>query len=107
MPTYTPGETLVWSGVMNYDEKYDGTLYVTNRRLFFEYQRGMLKKKGYVTGETPLKDITNVSLEKGPFEWNVLVICSKDMRHKFMFRGEHPEVMMGKISDVIAVNRPE
>ena len=107
MPTYDPGETLAWSGVMSYDEKYSGTLYVTNRRLFFEYGRGILKKKGYVTAETPLEDITNVSLEKGPWDWNVLVIASKDGRHKFMFRGEHPEVLMGKISEIIAAHNSE
>jgi Bacterial PH domain len=107
MPSYAPGETLAWSGVMNYDEKYDGTLYVTNRRLFFEYQRGMLKKKENVTAETPLKDITKASLEKGPFDWNVLVIDAKGRRHKFMFSGGHPEVIMGKISEVLAGQRPE
>jgi hypothetical protein len=107
MPTYAPGETLVWSGVMNYDEKYDGTLYLTNRRLFFEYQGGKLKKKGYVTAETPLKNITNASVERGPFDWNVLIIATKDRRHRFVFGGEHPEVLMGKLSEIIAGHSSE
>jgi hypothetical protein len=107
MPTYDPGEALVWSGVMNYDDKYSGTLYVTNRRLFFEYERGIVKKKGYVAAETPLREITNVSIEKGPWNWNVLVIAAKDRRHRFMFRVEHPEVLMGKISEIIAARSSE
>jgi|GEM_PF-4848889 len=87
---------------MSYDDKYPGTLYVTNRRLFFEYERGMLKKKGYATAETPLEDITKVSIEKGPWNWNVLVIAAKDRRHKFVFEGEHPEALMDKIREIIA-----
>jgi hypothetical protein len=54
-----------------------------------------------------LEDITNVSTEKGPWDWNVLVIAAKDRRHKFMFRGEHPEVLMGKISETIAEHNSE
>jgi len=101
MPSYAPGETLAWSGVMNYEDKYDGTLYVTNRRLFFEYHKGVVKKKAYITAETPLRDITNASVEKGPFDWNVLVIDAKDRKHKFMFRGGHPEAIVGKIGEVL------
>jgi hypothetical protein len=107
MPTYGPGETLVWSGVMRYDDKYSGMLYVTNRRLFFEYEKGILKKKGYVTAETPLEDITNAFIEKGPWDWNVLVIAARDRRHRFMFAGEHPEVLMAKISETIAGHSSE
>lgn len=106
MPAYGPGESVTWSGVMTYDDKYAGTLYVTNERVLFEYKRGKLKKKAYVAFEAPLKDVTNVSVEKGPWNWNVLVIAIKDKKHRLMFGGERPEVIMDKISAVLSGHDP-
>jgi len=54
-----------------------------------------------------LEEITNVSIEKCPWNWNVLVIAAKDRRHKFMFEGEHPEVLMDKIREIIAGRNSE
>lgn len=101
MPVHLAGEEIAWSGVMSYDDRYPGKLYVTNRRLFFEQERGKFRKKAYITVETPLNDVTDVSVEKGPWNWNVLVIATKDKNHRFMFREEHPEVLMGRISEIL------
>lgn len=102
MPTYEPGEAPVWSGDVNYDNKYSGTLYVTNRRLFFEHRIGIIRRRGILAAETPLKDITSVSVEKGPWNWNVLVIAAGDQRHKFLFREESPDALIERINKLIA-----
>lgn len=106
MPVHGPGEAVTWSGMMSYDDKYTGTLYITNKRLLFERETGKFRKKPYVEVETPLKDITNVSVEKGPWNWNVLVVAIRDKKHRFMFSGEHPEVLMDRISAMLTRRDP-
>lgn len=102
MPTYGPGEVPLWSREANYDNRYSGTLYLTNRRLFFERKVGIIRKKKTLPAETELKDVTSASIEKGPWNWNVLVIATRDQRHKFLLREENPDVLMRQINELIA-----
>jgi hypothetical protein len=101
MPTYGPGESPVWSGEVNYDDHW-GTLYVTNRRLFFERRVGVTKRRGVLAAETPLKDITSMSVEKGPWNWVVLVIAAGNQSNRFLFRAESPEALIRRINGLIA-----
>ena len=105
MPTYGPGEAPVWSGEANYDDKYSGTLYVTNRRLFFEHRVGVIRRRVIGAAEIPLKDITSTSIEKGPWNWIVLVVAASDQRHRFLFREEGPDVLIKRISELMADQR--
>ena len=107
MPTLGPGEVLVWSGMTDYNDGRSGTLYVTNRRLFLEYKKGILRKRDCVLAETPVDEIASVSIEDGPWNWKVLVVATSDERHRFMFRNERPDVLAGKISEVMAAHNPK
>lgn len=101
-PRYEQGEAPVWSGDADYNEKYSGKLYITNRRLFFEYRAGIFRKRGAVAAETQLKDITSMSVERGPWNWNVLVVAARDQRHRFIFREGSPDVLMRRINGLMA-----
>jgi hypothetical protein len=63
MPTFSAEESAIYAG----KAKYDGTkgfLYVTNRRLFFEYIKGFPVSRTYTSLDIPLDNITNVIAEK-------------------------------------------
>ena len=107
MPTLGPGEVLVWSGMTDYNGGRSGILYVTNRRLFLEYKKGILRKRDCVLAETPMDEIASVSIEDGPWNWKVLVVATSDRRHRFMFRDQRPDVLAGKISEVMVGHNPK
>ena len=102
MPTYQPDEAPVWSGEMTYEDKYTGTLYITNRRLFFEHRAGVIRKRDVLAAEIPLKDISSATVEKGPWDWTVLVIVARGQKHRFLFRVESPDVLVKRISELMA-----
>ena len=102
MPTFQPGEAPLWSGEMNYEEKYTGTLYITNRRLIFEHKAGVISRRDVLAAEIPLRDVTSASVEKGPWDWTVLVIVAGGQKYRFLFRVESPDVLIKRISELIA-----
>jgi hypothetical protein len=107
MSTYGPGESLVVSGEANYDNMHTGKLYITNSRLFFEYKTGLIRRRRIRVAETPLKDITNTFIERGPWDWNVLVIAAQSNRHKFLLRDKNPDRLMKRLAELIAsLRRP-
>jgi len=99
MPTYAPDESPVVSGTVDYNEKYSGTLYITSRRLFFEQRSGRIRRRDVLTVEIPWNEMTSVSIEKGPWNWSLLVIAVRDRRHKFVFRVGSPETLMERIKE--------
>lgn len=105
VPTYQPDETPVWSGEMNYNDEFTGTFYITNRRLLFERMVGTIRKRKALAVEVPLKDITSTSIEKGPWDWTVLVIDANKQRHRFLFRIESPDALMKRISELMALRK--
>ncbi len=44
-----------------------GVLYLTNRRLFFEYERGHITKSTFVSLDVPLQSVENVIVERPKF----------------------------------------
>ena len=106
MPTYQPDEAPVWSGEMKYNDRFTGTLHITNRRLLFEHKVGTIRKRDALVAEIPLEDITNTTVEKGPWDWNVLAIVAGGQRHRFLFRAESPDVLIQRISDLMAGPKP-
>lgn len=97
-----PGEAPVWVGEVNYDDRYSGTLYVTNMRLFFEHSEGLIRRRVSLDAEILLKDITNTSVEKGPWNWIVLVVAASGQKHRFLFRDKSPDVLVKRISQLMA-----
>jgi hypothetical protein len=102
MPTYGHGESPVWSGEVNYDDKYSGTLCITNRRLLFAHRVGIVRRREILAAEIPLGDITSTSVEMGPWNWIVLVIAARDQRHRFLFREKSPDQLIKRINDLAA-----
>jgi hypothetical protein len=102
MSTYGPGESLEISGEANYDNAHIGKLCITNRRLFFEYRTGLIRKRSIRVAETMLKDITGTFIERGPWDWNVLVIAAENHRHKFLLKDKNPDGLMKRLAELIA-----
>lgn len=102
MPTYVPGEAPVCVGEANYDDKYTGRLYLTNRRLCFEHRKGLIRKRVSLDVEILLKDITSTAVEKGPWNWIVLVVAAGNQKHRFLFRDESPDVLAKRIGELMA-----
>ena len=105
MPTYLPDEAPVWSGEMSYDDRYPGTLYVTNRRLLFEHRVGTVRKRNVLAADIPLGDITSTTIEKGPWDWTALILVANGRRHRFLFRLGSPEELVRRIGDAMAAQR--
>ena len=102
MPAYGPGESPTWSGEANQDNKWRGTLYITNARLLFEHRTGVVRKKSVLTVEIPLADIAGMSVEIGPWNWIVLVIATKEQKHRFLIREVSPESLIRQIDELKA-----
>jgi hypothetical protein len=102
MPAYLPGEAPVWAEEANYNDKYAGTLYVTNRRLLFEHKVGVIRKRIGLDAEISLEEITSTSVEKGPWNWIVLVVAATNQRHRFLFKNKNPDVLAKRISELMA-----
>ena len=95
------GETLVWTGTASYDDRYSGKLQVTNKRLVFEYRKGRLIAKGIASVQMPLMEISSVSIEMGPWNWNVLTVVSRGKTHRFIIKESDPKALMGKVEELI------
>jgi hypothetical protein len=94
-------ETEVWTGAASYDDRYSGKLRVTSKRLVFEYRNGRLFRRGTVSIQIPLVEISSISIERGPWNWNVLAVVSGDKTHRFIIREGDPEAWMGKIDELM------
>jgi len=106
MSTHHPDEVPVWSGEMNYDEKYTGTLYLTKTRLFFERKVGIFSRKNNLVADIPLKVITSASIEKGPWDWTVLVIVAGGQKHRFLFRAKNPDELIKRVGELMEGQKP-
>jgi len=105
VPKYFPDEASAWSSETNYDDKYKGTLYITNKRLLFERWVGAIRKKAVLAAEIPLSEITSVSVEKGPWDWTVLIIDVSEHKHRFLFRTKSPDELIKRISELMTIQK--
>ena len=111
MPTFFRGERALYAGKARYSGKM-GFLYLTNRRLLFEYEEGLITKHTYVSLDVPLSKIENAMMEKPRFGLGPmvdrLVITTKrgsmgfGMNRILLSDMATPEVWVGKIHDAIA-----
>jgi hypothetical protein len=102
MPTYLKDEAPVWSGVMNYNDTYSGTLYITNRRLLFERRVGVIRRRNILAAEIQLSDITSTSIEKGPWNWTALIIVAGGQKHRFLFSVDSPAMLVTRLSELLS-----
>jgi len=86
---------------MSYGGKFTGTLYITNSRLLFEHKTGVIRRRYALAAEIPLKSITSVSVEKGPWDWTALILVADGQKHRFLFRAGSPEILIKRISELM------
>jgi hypothetical protein len=80
LPTFAHGESAILADKARYSGTA-GVLYLTNRRVFFEYERGLVTKHTYVSLDVPLPNVESAIVERprfgpGPLATN-LVITTK------------------------------
>lgn len=87
MPMLEPGEKVI----LGENTKYRGTsgyLSLTNRRLIFEHESGLLTKRTYTSLDLLLQDIANVTVE-GAFKKKLIISAKQGQimsRHEFSVR---------------------
>ena len=100
-------ETEVWTGAASYDDRYSGKLRVTSERLVFEHRSGRLFRRRTVSIQIPLVEISSISIERGPWNWDVLAVVSGDKTHRFLIREGDPDALMGKIKELMTRKVPD
>ena len=102
MPTYQPDEVPVWAGETNYNDEYQGMLYLTKKRLFFERMIGAIRKRVVRVAEIRLTDMKSASVEKGPWDWTVLSVVAGGKEHRFLFRAKSPDELIKQLGELMA-----
>ena len=74
---------------------------MTSERLVFEYRSGRLFRRGTFSIQIPLAEISSISVETGPWNWNVVAVVSGDKTHRFIIREGDPEAWVGKIKELM------
>ena len=52
----------------------------------------------------PLAEISRISIEKGPWNWNILSVVLSDKTHRFIIKEGDPEALMRMIEERIGRN---
>jgi ABC-type uncharacterized transport system YnjBCD substrate-binding protein len=109
MPVFATGERQIDQVVAVYGSQ--GILYLTDRRLIFEYSVGLVNKKNFQFGIT-LSQIQSVAAKHGMLGSQEIVITAKDANNGFKSNSfsiriaMHPEVWINKINSTIAALTP-
>ena len=72
MPTFAHGEHAFFAGKGRYSGTV-GVLYLTNKRVLFEYEKGVITKSTYVSLDIPLPNVESVVVERPRFGLAALV----------------------------------
>jgi hypothetical protein len=105
VPAFAPGERQI-DQVIAQGLGRKGTLYLTDRRLIFEYGEGMVNKTYHQFGVS-LGDIQNINAEHPRFGLGQLVVTAQNSQNGFNSSRivigvvTSPEVWMGKINAVL------
>ncbi len=91
----------MWTGTASYDDRHSGKLQVTSERLVFEYRSGRLLRRGTISIQIPLAEISRISIERGPWNWNFLAVVSGDKTHRFIIKEGDPEAWVGRIQELM------
>jgi len=72
LPTFAHGEHAFHAGKGRYSGTV-GVLYLTNKRILFEYEKGLVTKSTYVSLDIPLSAVESVAVERPRFGLAALV----------------------------------
>jgi hypothetical protein len=72
MPTFAHGEHAFFAGKGRYSGTV-GVLYLTNKRILFEYEKGLITRSTYISLDLPLPNIKSVAVERPRFGLAALV----------------------------------
>ena len=106
MPSLAEGERQIDKVVASYSGT-SGTVYLTDRRLLFEYSEGTIHKKFHQLGVS-LNDISNVNANHSRFGVKQLVFNAKNSNNGFLTNqiilniAAIPEQWLGKINNLLA-----
>ncbi|MCP8316297.1 MAG: hypothetical protein H3Z52_06460 [archaeon] len=110
MPTYQKGEYGIYAGRAKYSGT-EGFLYLSTKRLIFEYEKGLITKRTYTAFEIPLSEIEDVKIEQPRYGFDLLkklVISTKrgtmgfGMRRIEIKLDTSPELWLMKINQILA-----
>jgi hypothetical protein len=107
LPILAAGERQIDQVVAYYATGGQGTLYLTDRRIIFEYALGLMHKKYYQLG-IALGQIQFVSAKHGHFGSQEIVIAAKDANNGFKSNmialriAMHPEIWINKINYMLS-----
>lgn len=76
-----------------------GALYLTNKRLIFEHEAGIITKRIYVSLDIPLQEITALNIE-GRFKPK-LVVLAKDRVGRIEIEVQNPTKWVNKIWEAL------
>lgn len=105
MPVFAGGEKQI-DQVVAYYGGGQGTLYLTDRRLVFEFSHGLVSKKYFQLGIS-LGQIQSVSAKHGHFGAKEIIITAKDANNGFKSNtitigiAMHPEIWITKINNML------
>lgn len=111
MPTFARGENAILAGKARYSGT-SGVLYLTNNRVLFEYEKGLLTKRTYVSLDIPLVNVESVVVERprfglGPLATNLIITTKRGSMGFGLTRVKisdlaTPDVWVTKINDAIS-----
>lgn len=105
MPTLAGGEVQLDKVLVSYGGR-NGTLYLTNRRLIFEYSQGVVNKKFFHAGIV-LSDIESVSASHPRVRSSQLIITARSSKNGFgtaqivLATAMNPEAWMRKLNQIV------
>jgi len=111
MPTLAAGERQL-DQVIAYGMGNKGTLYLTDRRLIFEWSEGLVSKR-YQQVAVALSDIQSVNVNHPRFSAGELIIRTVNTNNGFRSSAVslkiamNPEVWMGKINNLLTRPVPQ
>ncbi|MGA1975008.1 MAG: hypothetical protein ABSG92_05170 [Conexivisphaerales archaeon] len=111
MPTFARGEHALLAGKARFSGTV-GVLYLTNRRILFEYEKGLITKGTYVSLDIPLPTVENVIVERprfglGPLATNLIIATKRGsigfgLRRVKISDLATPDVWVTKVNDAIS-----
>jgi hypothetical protein len=111
LPAFTYGEQAILTGKGRFSGT-GGFLYLTNRRIFFEYEKGLITKSTYVSLDIPLSNVESVIVERprfglGPLAINLVITTKRGSMGFGLNRVTisdlaTPDVWVTKVNDAIS-----
>jgi len=111
LPTFAHGEHAVLAGKARYSGTV-GLLYLTNKRILFEHEKGLITRSTYVSLDIPLPNVESIILERprfglGPLATNLIIMTKRGSMGFGLSRVKisdlaTPDVWVTKVNDAIS-----